>query len=97
MEITTSVDSVVLPGDIIGRLRSNNNDESKVVRLGVGLLQNKDDSVANKCGVLRQPTPNYYYVENRQKRVQSATHLCTHPEEHTLTRTNTNSTPIQYE
>ena len=37
---------------------------------GPGLLQNQDNIVATKCGILRNPQPKYYWIENRQKRVR---------------------------
>lgn len=75
-EIESRVDSLVLPGDIVGKItdlktRLGNYDVILCnLMIGPGLMQNQDNIVATKCGVLRNPQPKYFWVENRQKRVQ---------------------------
>jgi len=58
------LNKTVLPGDVIGSISAKQGK----LRLGMGLMQNKDSIVATKCGVLRSKG-NRYWVENHQKRV----------------------------
>lgn len=58
------INKLVVPGDVIGTI----SDLS--IRLGPGLLQNKDEIVVTKCGILqRDLQEKYYWVQNFQKRV----------------------------
>ncbi len=57
------VDRLVMPGDIVGKITDLK------IRLGPGLIQNGENIVSTKCGVLRNPQTKYFWVENRQKRV----------------------------
>jgi hypothetical protein len=63
LDIDSFVGGLILPGDIIGKITDFK------MRLGPGLMQNKEHIVATKCGVLRNPQPKYYWIENNQKRV----------------------------
>ncbi len=62
-KLSSKVDTVVLPGDIVGKL------VDLKVRLGPGLIQNGDNIIATKCGILRNPQTKYFWIENSQKRV----------------------------
>ncbi|EGG13576.1 Putative nuclease [Cavenderia fasciculata] len=62
-DMNTKIDQFVVPGDAIGQI-----DDLKV-RIGPGLLQNKDQVVASKAGVLRfSKFHKFYWIENEQKR-----------------------------
>lgn len=63
MEIDSKVDKVVFPGDVVGSITDFK------IRLGPGLMQNQENIVATKCGILRNPQAKYYWIENNQKRV----------------------------
>lgn len=58
------IGNIVLPGDIIGKIPLD-----KKIRIGPGLIQIQEDMVATKCGILRNSQKNYYWIENKQKRV----------------------------
>jgi hypothetical protein len=61
------VDTLVLPGDVIGRL----SDAGDVVRLGLGLFQDNELVVASKAGMLRFRAPNKFWIESSQRRVRT--------------------------
>lgn len=54
---------VVLPGDVIADLNDNQN-----LRFGPGLIQNKDNIVSTKAGVLQFKPPGKFWVDGTQKR-----------------------------
>lgn len=62
--MNTMVDQIVIPGTIIGSL-----DISGTIRLGPGLIQDHDNVIATKAGILRSKNSQKYWIENSQKRV----------------------------
>jgi len=59
----TLIDQFVVPGDLLGKI------SDLKVRIGPGLLQNKDTILATKSGVLRfSKFHKFYWIENEQKR-----------------------------
>jgi len=62
MEIDSKVDQVVFPGDVVGSVIDLK------IRLGPGLMQNQENIVATKSGILRNPQTKYYWIESNQKR-----------------------------
>jgi hypothetical protein len=56
-----SVDKVVLPGDLLGRIEGR-------TRIGVGLLQSEKQVMATKGGALREQQ-QHFWIESIQKRV----------------------------
>jgi len=62
MEIDSKIDQVVYPGDVVGSITDLK------IRLGPGLMQNQENIVATKCGILQNPQSKYYWIENNQKR-----------------------------
>ena len=60
------VNQVVIPGDVIGSLAGS----SSGIRLGQGLIQNQENIVATKAGVLRHKPPDRFWVESNHKRVR---------------------------
>lgn len=54
---------VVMPGEIIGKV-----DPDKTTKIGIGVVQNQENLLATKCGVLRRKG-NHVWIDNRQKRV----------------------------
>ncbi len=62
------VNGVVLPGDVVGKVEAE-----QAIRVGIGLVQNKENICAIKAGVLRYESNfDFYWVENDQKRVISS-------------------------
>ncbi|KAG9285401.1 hypothetical protein G9A89_010876 [Geosiphon pyriformis] len=58
---------VVLPGDALAVFQDK-------LKLGPGLIQDEDQIIAIKCGMLKhQPTGNKYWVESNQRRYVPAT------------------------
>eukprot|EP01112_Ceratiomyxa_fruticulosa_P013283 TRINITY_DN3728_c0_g2_i2.p1 TRINITY_DN3728_c0_g2~~TRINITY_DN3728_c0_g2_i2.p1 ORF type:complete len:233 (-),score=39.83 TRINITY_DN3728_c0_g2_i2:33-731(-) len=61
--MNSKVDSFIIPGDVIGNISDLN------IRIGPGLIQNKEAIIATKPGVLRySETHKFYWIENNQKR-----------------------------
>lgn len=56
---------VVMPGEIIGKV-----DPAKTTKIGIGVIQNQENLIATKCGILRSKG-NHVWVDNRQKRVRT--------------------------
>lgn len=63
--MTSLVDTVVLPGDVI--LNINSDTKSKVI-IGPGLRVYSNKVVAAKCGILNKKEPSTYWVDSREKR-----------------------------
>ncbi|KAK2587971.1 hypothetical protein KPH14_004052 [Odynerus spinipes] len=61
-----SVEDVVMPGDVIKDILSNNKKETIV--LGPGLRREADTVFICKAGVLKKRNPAIYYVDSYQKR-----------------------------
>jgi len=62
MSIKEKVNQVVIPGETVGKV------DLVGIKLGVGLIQDKENIVATKAGVLRNKSSETYFVENSQKR-----------------------------
>jgi len=60
------INARVVPGDVVGRITA----EQEVLRLGGGLVQDNENVIATKAGILRFKAPNKYWVENTQRRVR---------------------------
>ncbi len=56
---------VVMPGEVIGKV-----DPAKTTKIGIGVIQNQENLIATKCGILRSKG-NHVWVDNRQKRVRT--------------------------
>jgi hypothetical protein len=68
--IAEMADRIVLPGDIVGNLTEYD------IHLGPGLLQDRDNIIVTKCGILRNPLVKYFWVESHQKRVGDQMAFC---------------------
>jgi exosome complex RNA-binding protein Csl4 len=58
------VGQVVMPGEVIGKV-----DPTKTTKIGIGVIQNQENLIATKSGILRSKG-NHVWVDNRQKRVR---------------------------
>lgn len=65
------IGQLVLPGDAIGRLTGMTGE----LKLGSGILQNKEELIAIKTGVLQHLPPNMYWIDSCQKRVRLSSSL----------------------
>lgn len=54
-----------MPGEVIGKV-----DPAKTTKIGIGVIQNQENLIATKCGILRSKG-NHVWVDNRQKRVRT--------------------------
>ncbi|KAI9203301.1 uncharacterized protein BJ171DRAFT_443542 [Polychytrium aggregatum] len=60
--------TVVLPGDKIDYQSNPDEEKASSIRIGPGLVQDRDDVIAIKAGVLKSSSNGKWWIESSQKR-----------------------------
>ena len=68
VDVLPKVGQTVIPGDVIGRVNNN-------IKIGPGLIQDRNDIVVTKMGQLCHRQPDKYWVDTPQRRVRTLSFL----------------------
>jgi len=75
MPSDVTIGSVVVPGDNLDHLLSEDHGSAKLV-IGPGLRRYSESVIATKCGVLRKKSPHTYWIDCHQKKYDPVQNEC---------------------